>query len=468
MPNKLTKESDTSPVRAQLTAWFARWKSALAGLLAFCVALSIAEYIVELEARERATLQRVAMFSYISELRTHVSQKLNSAFLQAAGLESYLVVRHNDLERAEVNAILEELSRSAPTIRNISVAVGYRIAYLYPAAGNEQAIGLDYRTIRGQWPDVEKASQTGNPVLVGPLDLIQGGRGIIYRSPIFVRGRYWGMLSTVYDAPMLLQDIFGNIEDDRFDFAVRKLTESTAHSDDAIWGQQSHFEESNIEVLQIPLSGGPWEIAIAPKRAPVEGRTILLLRGLSLLLALVLGWSVYLTLEHRTLLAQVAMHDPLTGLPNRRLVEDRLKRALRRQRRNRHAVGVILFIDLDQFKRINDVHGHRAGDSVLQAVGTQITRALRATDTIGRWGGDELLVLMEKTDRATAEDLTERIRQVFESPVNYQDTTIKVSASIGRAVFPDDGTSLIELVRVADKRMYEDKQRRRDIERRSW
>ena len=89
-----------------------------------------------------------------------------------------------------MNAILEELSRSVPTIRNISVAVGYRIAYMYPAAGNEQATGLDYRTIGGQWPDVEKASRTGNPVLAGPLDLIQGGRGIIYRSPIFVRGRY--------------------------------------------------------------------------------------------------------------------------------------------------------------------------------------------------------------------------------------------------------------------------------------
>ena len=468
MSNKLTKESDTRPLRARLMAWFERWRNALAGLLVFCFSLSIAEYIVELEARERATLQRVAMLSYISELRAHVSQKLSSAFLQAAGLESYLVVRHNDLNRVEVNAILEELSRSAPAIRNISVAVGYRVVYVYPAAGNERAVGLDYRTLRGQWPDVEKASQTGNPVLVGPLDLIQGGRGIIYRSPILVRGRYWGMLSTVYDAPMLFQDIFGSIKDDRFDFAVRKVTANTARLDGAIWGRQSLFEESNIELQQIFLSGGPWEIAINPKRMPVEGRTIVLLRGLSFLLAVALGWSIYLALGHRTLLSQIAMHDPLTGLPNRRLVEDRLKRALRRQKRNTHAVGVVLFIDLDEFKRINDVHGHRAGDSVLQAVGAHITHALRATDTVGRWGGDELLVLMENTDRATAEVLTERIRQVFELPVTYQDTKIRVSASIGRAVFPDDGASLIDLVRVADKRMYEDKQRRKDLEQRSW
>jgi diguanylate cyclase (GGDEF)-like protein len=468
MSIKLSRESGTSPARARLNAWFARWNNALAGFLVFCIALAIGEYIVELEVRDRAALQRVALFSYMSNLRSHVNQKLSSVLARAAGLESYLVVRHTDLDRAEVTAILEELSRSSTTIRNISVAVGYRIAFMYPAAGNEKALGLDYRTLRGQWPDVEKASQTGNPVLVGPLDLVQGGRGIIYRSPIFVRGHYWGMLSTVYDAPMLFQYIFGSIEDERFDFAVRKVSANTARLDDAIWGPQSFFEESDVEVQQISLSGGPWEIAINPSLEPVGGHTILLLRGLSLLLAVVLGWSIYLSLGRRTLLSQIAMHDPLTGLPNRRLVEDRLKRALQRQKRNRHAVGVILFIDLDEFKRINDVHGHRAGDSVLQAVGARITRALRATDTIGRWGGDEMLILMENTDRATADELTERIRQIFELPVAYQDTMIKVGASIGRAVFPDDGTSLIDLVRVADKRMYEDKQHRRDIERRSW
>jgi diguanylate cyclase (GGDEF)-like protein len=126
---------------------------------------------------------------------------------------------------------------------------------------------------------------------------------------------------------------------------------------------------------------------------------------------------------------------------------------------------VILFIDLDGFKGVNDEHGHRAGDSVLQAVAERATHALRGTDTVGRWGGDELLVLMEDTDRAMIEDLTERVRRALELPTSYQGTTIKVGASIGRAVFPDDGASFAELVRLADQRMYEDKQRRSGGER---
>ena len=465
MSTELTKEHNTKPARVRLAAWFARWGNALAGLLVFCVVLGFAEYIVELEVRDREARLQVAMFSFVSNLRANVSREMSRAVTQTAGLKSYLIVRHNNLRRAEVDAILEELSRSVPNIRNISVAIGYRIAYLYPVLGNEKAVGLDYRTLRGQWPDVMKAAQTGNPVLVGPLNLIQGRLGLIYRSPVFIRGRYWGMLSTVFDAPTLFKSIFGHVEDDRFDFAVRRATGNRARHDDAIWGQQSFFEEANAESEEIFLPGGRWEFTVKSRLQPSGGRDILLLRVFSILLAAVLGWSIYLALVRRALLAQIALHDPLTGLPNRRLVEDRVTRALRRQLRNERAVGAILFIDLDGFKGVNDEHGHRAGDAVLQSVAGRATRALRGTDTVGRWGGDELLVLMEDTDRAMVEELTERVRRAFELPMTYQDTTIKVGASIGRAVFPDDGTSLAELVRVADQRMYEDKQRRKGSKR---
>jgi diguanylate cyclase (GGDEF)-like protein len=460
-----TDETNAQPASVRVAAWFGRWGNALAGLLLFCVVLGLAEYIVELEVRDREARQRVAMFSFVSNLRLHVSREISRAVTQTAGLKSYLVVRHRNLRRAEVDAILEELYRYVPNVRNISLAVGFRIAYVHPVSGNEKAVGLDYRSLPDQWPDVMKAARTGEPVLVGPLDLIQGGRGVIHRSPVFIRGRYWGMLSTVFDAPMLFKSIFGDVADDRFGFAVRRSTGNAARNGNAVWGQQMFFEDANAEVHDLYLPGGGWELAVKSRLAPGAGRDILLLRGVSILLAAVLGWTIYLALVRRALLAQIALHDPLTGLPNRRLVEDRVTRALRRQSRNERAVGVILFIDLDGFKGVNDEHGHRAGDSVLQAVAERATHALRGTDTVGRWGGDELLVLMEDTDRAMIEDLTERVRRALELPTSYQGTTIKVGASIGRAVFPDDGASFAELVRLADQRMYEDKQRRSGGER---
>lgn len=461
MPAKQTKEPDIQSVRDRLTAYLGRRGHALAGLAAFALVFALAEHVLELEVRDRDARERVAKFAFVSNLRSHVSQEMNSHLLLAMGLKSYLAVRNSNLRRAEVDAILKELMRSQPSIRNLSVAVGYRVSYVYPLLGNEKALGLDYRTLRDQWPDVRKAARSGEPVLVGPLDLVQGGLGLIYRAPVFVRGRYWGMLSTVFDAPTLFKHIFGHVEDGRFDFAVRKAAESAPRDSDAIWGRPSLFADANAEVHAIALSGGRWELAVKSRLAPGAGRDILLLHGLSILLAALLGATTYLALVRRALLAQTALHDPLTGLPNRRLLEDRLKRALRRQARNEHAVGVVLFIDLDGFKRVNDQYGHRAGDSVLQAVASRASRALRGTDTVGRWGGDELLVLMEDIDPEMIGELTERVRRIVELPMTYQDVPIHVGASIGRAVFPDDGASLVELLRVADQRMYEDKQRRK-------
>lgn len=221
------------------------------------------------------------------------------------------------------------------------------------------------------------------------------------------------------------------------------------------------FERQNAVAYNITLPGGRWEFVIQPKIAAGAGRELLVLQALSVLIAALLGWTTYLALLRRALLRQVALHDPLTGLANRRLLEDRLTRALQRQARTEGAIGVILFIDLDRFKETNDEHGHRAGDAVLQGLAKRISGALRETDTVGRWGGDELLVVVENTDRAKVAELTERVRQIVEMPVQYQKLMLKVGASIGRVVFPDDGTSAAELLRLADQRMYEDKRQRK-------
>lgn len=455
------KEPIPQPAPFRLTDWFGRRANALIGLLVFGIALAVAQYVVQLEARNRAARERVAMLSFASRVSSHVSREIGGALMLTAGLKSYLVVRHSNLRRAEVDAILKELANATPFIRNLSLAIGYRIAYVYPFLGNEKAVGLDYRTLRKQWPAVMKAAQTGEPVLVGPLELVQGGLGLIYRAPVFVEGRYWGMLSTVFDAPTLLRHVFSHLAEDRFDFAVRRVAESAPRDSDAIWGQQSLFERQNAVAYNITLPGGRWEFVIQPKIAAGAGRELLVLQALSVLIAALLGWTTYLALLRRALLRQVALHDPLTGLANRRLLEDRLTRALQRQARTEGAIGVILFIDLDRFKETNDEHGHRAGDAVLQGLAKRISGALRETDTVGRWGGDELLVVVENTDRAKVAELTERVRQIVEMPVQYQKLMLKVGASIGRVVFPDDGTSAAELLRLADQRMYEDKRQRK-------
>lgn len=154
------------------------------------------------------------------------------------------------------------------------------------------------------------------------------------------------------------------------------------------------------------------------------------------------------------LLEHFAYHDPLTGLPNRRLFDDRLEHAVERARRQRERFGV-LYVDLDQFKEVNDRFGHRAGDRLLKAVSERLAAKLRSSDTLARVGGDEFMLLIETFRHP--EDLArvaEILLRALEPPIDLEGLHHSISASIGVAIFPYDGESGELLVRSADAALY--------------
>jgi diguanylate cyclase (GGDEF)-like protein len=158
-------------------------------------------------------------------------------------------------------------------------------------------------------------------------------------------------------------------------------------------------------------------------------------------------------LEHR------AMHDTLTGLPNRELLMDRLSVALARLGRQGTAVGV-LFIDLDGFKEVNDAHGHTVGDELLVSVASRLRREVRDGDTVARYGGDEFVVLCEDLARIdAAQPLARRLAEAVAQPVSTGERLLIVQASIGVVVEQNPATSADALVRRADAEMYRVKQR---------
>lgn len=158
-------------------------------------------------------------------------------------------------------------------------------------------------------------------------------------------------------------------------------------------------------------------------------------------------------LEHR------ALHDQLTGLPNRTLFNDRLTHALQRAERGEE-LAAVLFLDLDGFKSVNDSRGHAAGDRVLQMVAGRLQRALRDGDTVARLGGDEFAVLLEGiSSRAGIQQAVSRIRAVFEGPFEIEDTAFSLTVSLGVAHSGHDFDEPEDLVRLADVAMYRAKRR---------
>jgi diguanylate cyclase (GGDEF)-like protein/PAS domain S-box-containing protein len=161
-------------------------------------------------------------------------------------------------------------------------------------------------------------------------------------------------------------------------------------------------------------------------------------------------------LQHERM-EHAAHHDSLTGLPNRRLLNDRLTQAMRRAKRNERNVALLL-IDLDGFKTVNDTHGHDAGDAVLTEVSRRLSAAVRASDSVARLGGDEFVVLLDNLlDGHQAALIAEGLVAALAESITWPAATLKVSASIGIALYPGDAESADELFKRADAAMYEAK-----------
>ena len=165
--------------------------------------------------------------------------------------------------------------------------------------------------------------------------------------------------------------------------------------------------------------------------------------------------------HNEDILSHKAHHDPLTGLPNRSLLLDRLCDAIELAKRDGTSVGV-LFIDLDGFKAVNDTLGHDAGDELLALTARRLSDALRGGDTIARLGGDEFVVVIPGImDSHAVARVAEKVALALNTSASIKGTTLQVSASLGLAIFPQDGSDPYSLMASADAAMYQAKSRAR-------
>jgi sensor domain CHASE-containing protein len=166
------------------------------------------EYGFRLQLARLEHDQRSNVISSVGEFRAALEGELNESLYLTSGLVAY-VETHPELNPKRVQSMLQALYVEGRHIRNFGLAPGNRITYIYPAKGNKQAIGLYYPDLADQWPAVQQAIRERRPILAGPVKLIQGGTGFIYRVPVFVgrTQKYWGMLSTVIDEDSLFAKV---------------------------------------------------------------------------------------------------------------------------------------------------------------------------------------------------------------------------------------------------------------------
>jgi diguanylate cyclase (GGDEF)-like protein/PAS domain S-box-containing protein len=167
--------------------------------------------------------------------------------------------------------------------------------------------------------------------------------------------------------------------------------------------------------------------------------------------------------ENEINLQYLATHDPLTGLPNRYLMNDRLEQILTSSKRSQ-LIFSISYIDLNDFKKINDSYGHDVGDMLLQEVANRLKNCVRPTDTVSRLGGDEFLIIFAGMTRAKdAAVVARKVSDCFGTSFPIENHRLKVTASIGISIFPDHGEDQETLIKAADYAMYLSKRRAKNF-----
>jgi diguanylate cyclase (GGDEF)-like protein/PAS domain S-box-containing protein len=252
------------------------------------------------------------------------------------------------------------------------------------------------------------------------------------------------------------------------------MCDLVGHSADELvggtWSDLTHPDDLHLdqEAIGALLSGGPRGPSIEKRFRHAEGHliwarvTATLIRdsGGEPIGAVVAAEDIA---EHRSRhaeLSRLAMHDPLTGVRNRAMLDHDLERLLR----GRDEVGgvvAVLYLDLDDFKQINDRHGHEAGDQVLIVLSTRLRDALREGDTVARLGGDEFVLAAHLPAADDARDLRDRVESLCDEPVALGGRALSVRASVGMAVIDSPGCTAAQAIADADAAMYTVKRGRR-------
>lgn len=229
--------------------------------LAVCLLLGLlGELLLREIAQRRLGEQRQEALSQAGAIRAVLESELTASAYLANGIESYVAARRGAIQAHDIEGMLADIYKRGRHFRNIGIAPDNRIRFLFPLDGNEKALGLDYRDNPQQWPAVEEVIRRGRGNLAGPVKLIQGGEGLIYRSPVFIDGQYWGLVSTVIDADSLFKILDPFIAKYGRHIALRGR-DGKGTDGEVFYGDPALFASHPLR-LDITIPGGSWELAI--------------------------------------------------------------------------------------------------------------------------------------------------------------------------------------------------------------
>jgi diguanylate cyclase (GGDEF)-like protein len=443
----------------------------LSSLVLIVFTLVITWFLVALYRDGEIKEQKQQVSSALVKLRSQLEGSIYSNITLLKGLLAHIQLNPH-LTQTEFEQIARKLIDGNPHIRNIAAAPDLVIRMLYPVEENQQAMNLDYRRLPDQLSIVMKAKEIDQIILAGPVQLVQGGLGLIGRLAVYIEDElgqreFWGLVSSVMHAEAVYQTAGLHDAAIGLKLAIRGR-DGTGSQGEVFFGDASVFDQQAV-VMNITVPGGFWQIGATPVNGwatQIKPIWIISLLGLINISLIIIFHRIHKNYKeeqerNKQYISHLAYHDSLTDLSNRAQFMEALKREIAYAQRN-HTIIAVLMLDLDYFKQVNDTLGHLEGDRLLKEVAHRLKSRVRKEDLVARLGGDEFAVLqrnLRSLDDASI--LSQKLIDILSQPFVIGQAKVQVGASIGIAHWQPGLSTEIDLLEQADTALYKSKDKGR-------
>ncbi|MEH6443162.1 MAG: diguanylate cyclase [Oceanospirillaceae bacterium] len=452
------------------------WGAVIVGFL-----ILLATYLIK---QEVALTKQMQVEKQVTDAAAFLSSSMNVRLNLTSSLSAF-VTTHKEFSEQQFDSFASALKRDLSAIVSLQLAPNGIVTYLTDIEQNRKALGHNLLADPRRLALAQRSIREHSYIIAGPVNLIQGGRAIIARRPIYLFSdtlnmpAFWGFAIVLIDIDSLMKSSL--IGDLRRNYIVAiRGRDGQGSQGEVFIGEPATFDAALV-IADVQLPNASWQLAVSNGNAQITNNCIVSFGYwiLALVIAALSSSATFLILDRPRLLElkiseatrnlskevqnrikaeelarHMAQHDSLTLLPNRSLFEELSELSIASAKREKTSRAV-LFIDIDGFKQINDSLGHAAGDQVLKVIAGRLLARVRESDIVARFGGDEFVVMLNANcDAKGAEEVTCQIIEAISCPFNIADVQVIAGASIGIAIYPNHGTSIDELLQKSDAVMY--------------
>jgi len=443
-------------------------------IASFLVSLILCGFLISVVIINKAHIKKLQIEQLILEKSIQINEVISKLLYKTQALAAVVVQGNGDVKNFDEIAAV--IAAKDPVILNVLLAPDGIVSKAYPLYGNEAVIGMNFFSEGEGNIQAMAARDSGGLIMGGPFSVVQGGQALVGGLPVYIdtpdeARKFWGLVSVTLKFPQVLENMrLETLKTNGFAYELWRIDPDTNDKQVIVYDYNHAQPGSRFVEKQIAIFNAVWFLRVWPvyKWYRRVENWIFIAAGFFICFFVLFVLQNNCDLRQmKVIFEQMAKIDPVTGIYNRRYLDENLKRVLCSLSRSRGTLS-LLMIDVDLFKNYNDTYGHNKGDICLKTIAEVLgANLLRADDFVARYGGEEFAVVLpntgEKGARMVADRLLDSIRNrgiPHETSAVADCVTVSIGVTSGIVLYTYSGDDFIQQ---ADKALYMSKQYGRNL-----